>query len=170
QGFTLVEMMLSTLLLSMICLIVWGLLGQYILLWRQTGDTADLCDGLRLSMNRMSREIRYAKSISAVSDLSRIYFVNAKGDQVSYYSLNNQLLRRENGTTAPLASNINSISFTYKNQQGLVIDQTNYDQETQSMEWVDGISMITVTLTAGKPGGLIEPITLMRKINLRILP
>jgi len=170
KGFTLVELMLSTLLISMLCIIVWGLLGHYAMFCKQAEDKTDLYNSLRLSLNRMSRELKCAGSISAASDLSIITFINDRGNNVSYYCLNNQLLRRENGSAAPLASYIENICFSYAFESGLYIDQTNIDTEKSSPAWVDGLSLVTVTLTAAKPGVYSEPVTMTQIINLRVLP
>lgn len=170
RGFTLVEIMLSTLLLSVICLVVWGLLGHYIFFWKQAGDKSDICDSMRLAMNRMSREIKYAAGISATGGLERISFINSEGNSVSYYCLNNQLLRRENGATAPLAGNIESIGFTYITYDGFVIDQTNYDEKKQLSERASEISLITVTITGGKQSARTDPVALTQLINLRVAP
>ena len=170
QGFTLVETMLSTLLLSMLCIVVWDLLGHCAFLEKQAEDRTDLYNGLRISLNRMSREIKYARSISPSSDSGVISFVNARGDNVSYYCLNNQLLRREKGSSAPLASHIESVSFSYISIEGLLIDRTNITVVKQTPGWAADLSMITVVLTAGKQGASAESVALTRALYLRALP
>ena len=170
RGFTLVELMVATFLLSMLSLIVWSLLGQFVYYAHQAEGKTELYNSLRLSLNRMSREIKYARSITAGSDREVLSFVNANGDAVSYYCANNQLLRREKGVAAPLSGNVERICFSYVTKDGLVIDQTNIAAEKLSPEWTAGLSSLWVELTAAKPGTSLEPAALARKINLRVLP
>ena len=170
KGFTLVELALSAFLLSILLVTAWGLLGHYVFFSGQAADKTDLYNSLRFSLNRMSREIKYARSISAASDLPVINFVNSSGDAVSYYCQNYQLIRREKGVSTPLSGNIKSISFSYITKDGLVINQTNITAEKLSPGWTSGLSMINIEIVAGKPGAFFDPIPLTRKINLRSLP
>jgi len=170
RGFTLVELVLAAFLLSMLCAIVWGLFSHYVLYYRKADDRADIYSSLRISLNRMCREIKYAQSVSAASDGSIITFVNAERIEVSYYCLNNQLLRREKGVAAPLSGNIESISFSYVTKDGLVIDKTNVTEEKLRPGWVDGLSLIDVGIKAGKPGLDQESVALTRTIYLRGAP
>jgi hypothetical protein len=109
----------------------------------------------------MVREIKCAQSLSGGSDASRIVFINPAGDTVSYYCLNNQLLRRENGGASPLASNITSISFSYSTGDGMAIDP---------VEQPGSVALITVYIIAEKPGYQTEPVTVMQKISLPVSP
>ena len=169
-GFTLVELMLSTLLLGVLAATLWGLFGNSVLLWRQTLAKADVSDNIRFAMNRLVREIKCADSIAGGSDVSRITFTNGKGDSVSYYCLGSQLLRRENGMTAPLASHITGIEFSYLTGKGLIIDHTNYEEAKLSSNWPASLTMVSVTVVGSRPGSLLEEATITQKINLRTLP
>jgi len=170
RGFTLVELMLSTLLLSILFLTVWDMFSQYSIFWKRAVDKVDLYEGLRISLGRMCREIRYAKSISTSSDVNSLTFVNAEGQTVRYYCNLNELLRREKGVSSPVASDIESVRFIYTTDEGLVIDQSNIAGQKLSPGWTDSISLLTISLTAKKQGSSVGPVVLTQKVRLRALP
>ncbi|MDF9408613.1 MAG: hypothetical protein A4E52_01432 [Pelotomaculum sp. PtaB.Bin013] len=170
RGFTLVELMLSTLLMSILFLTVWDIFSQCSIFWRRAGDKVDLYDSLRISLDRMCREIICAKNISTFSDVNSLTFVNADGDTIRYYCNLNELLRREKGVSSPLASDIVNVSFTYTTNAGLVIDQTNIAGQKLLPNWTDSISLLTISLTARKQGVPVGPVVLTQKVRLRALP
>lgn len=171
RGFTLVELMLATLLLGLLFLTVWDVFSRYTLFWQRTVNRVDMYDGLRVALGRMCREIRYAQGISAGSDANSLTLVNAGGQTVRYYCSRNQLLRQEKGVSSPLASDIESIRFTYTAGAGLALNRPGAAGQEF---WPDGttlISMITVSLTAKKQGdGSLAPVVFTQKVRLRALP
>lgn len=171
NGFTLLELMLALLLLSVLSLTVWGVLGQYAVFWKRTGDKLELYDNLRIALDRMGREIRYAQSISAVSDTDSVTFVNAEGNTIRYYrSTNAALQRSEKGVSSPLASDIACVHFIYTIEDGLTIDASNIDTQKLQPGWPKSIKTVTIFLTAEKQEQLTEPLVLMQKVQLRALP
>lgn len=170
RGFTLVELMISTLLLSILFLMVWDIFSQCSILWRRAGDKVDLYDGLRISLGRMCREIRCAESISTSSDVSSLTFVNADGYTVRYYCNLNELLRREKGVSSPVASDVESVRFIYTTNTGLVIDQTNIAEQKLIPNWTDSINLLTISVAARKQGIPVGPVVLNQKVRLRALP
>lgn len=174
SGFTLVELMLSILLLSILFLAVWGLLGQSYIFWKQGEHRVDMYDSLRISLGRMGRELRYAEGISASSDMTNLYFVNAEGTNVKYYCMSNELIRGERGFAGwgyiPVASDIESVRFVYITSSGLVIDESNIAAQKLSPEWPATINMVIITITTKKPGSKVDPMVLTQKVKLRALP
>jgi len=168
RGFTLVELMLSTLLLSILSLALWDIFSQCSMFWKRAGDKVDLYDGLRISLGRMCREIRYAGSISTSSDVGSFTFVNADGNTVRYYCNLNELLRREKGVSSPVASDIVSVSFVYTTKAGLVIDQSNIAGQKLLPNWTDSVELLTISLAAKKED--VGPFVLSQKVRLRALP
>lgn len=161
RGFTLVEVILAALLLSLLCLTVWDLFSRYTLFWQRTVHRMDMNDGLRVALSRMCREIRCAEGISAASDAGRLTLVNAAGETVSYYCNLNQLLRREKGVSTPLAGEVASVRFTYVTSAG---QEASSDRTTP-------VSLITVSLTAAKQDNAsLEPVVFTQKVRLRVSP
>lgn len=170
QGFTLIELMLAMFLLSVLFLTVWGILGQCFIFWKRVGDKVDQYDSLRISLDRMCREIRYAQSLSDTSDDRICTFVNAEGNNVSYYCKDNQLLRMGKGVATPLASDIASVRFAYVTKEGLVISRSDPAGQKLLPNWSASVSLLTISLTAKKQDSSVDPVVLTQKIQLRALP
>lgn len=174
RGFTLVELMLSILLLSILFLAVWGLFGQSFIFWKQGEHRVDMYDSLRTSLGRMGREMRYTGGIAAFSDMTNLYFVNAEGKNVKYYCASNELIRGEQGLSGwgyiPVASDIESVRFVYATSTGLVIDESNIAAQKLLPNWPAKINLVKITITARKPGSKAAPIVLTQKVKLRALP
>lgn len=162
RGFTLVELMLSVLLLSILFLAVWGLFGQGFIFWKQGEHRVDMYDSLRISLDRMGRELRYTSGVTTSCDSDELYFVNAEGITVSYYCDDSyNLCRKEFGLSGqPLANDIQSVSFAYYNSAGSVVNVS-----TQAAV----VRQVKVTITAAKPGSKVGPVVLTQKISLRAL-
>lgn len=162
RGFTLVELMLSVLLLSILFLAVWGLFGQGFILWKQGESKIDMHESLRVSLDRMTRELRYAQGITASSDSGNLYFVNAEGTTVRYYCSSYALYRQEQGAVAqPVASDIQSVGFVYLNSSGAEV--------TDLLTEAASVTQVKITITAKKQGSRVDPIVLTQKVSLRSL-
>jgi len=163
RGFTLVELMLSILLLSILFLAVWGLFGQSFIFWKQGENKVDMYDSLRIALDRMGRELRYTQGITSSSSSTNLYFVNADGIAIQYYCSSYALYRQVLGQTPqPLVSDIQSIGFSFINSAGSVIT----DVSTQAAT----IRQVKITITAKKLGSKVAPVVLTQKVSLRALP
>lgn len=162
RGFTLIELMLSILLLSILFLAAWGLLGQSFIFWKQGEHRADMYDSLRISFDRMGRELRYAKGITTSSNSDSLYFLSAEGITVWYYCSSYTLYRKEQGEVSqPLASDIQSVSYTYINSSGSVVSDVSTQAST--------VRQVKITITAKKQGSKVAPVVLTQKVSLRAL-
>jgi len=162
RGFTLVELLISVLLLSILFLAVWGLFAQGFILWKQGENKVDMYDSLRISLDRAGRELRYAQNITDSSDASNLYFVNAGGTTVRYYCSAYALYRQEQGAVAqPLASDMQSVDFTYLNSSGTEVT----DLATEAA----AVTQVKITITAKKQGSRVGPVVLTQKVSLRSL-
>ncbi|OPX88399.1 MAG: hypothetical protein A4E53_02037 [Pelotomaculum sp. PtaB.Bin104] len=175
-GFTLVELMLSILLLSILFLAAWGLFAQGFVFWKQGEHKVDMNDSLRISLDRMGRELRYTEGISTVSDISSLNFKTAEGKNVKYYCYSNQLIRGEQGLSgwgySPVTSDIESIEFIYTTSFGLDINESNIATQKQlyPTTWTAYINLVAITITARKEGSKVDPVVLTQKVSLRALP
>lgn len=178
RGLTLIELMLSLLLMSTLFLSVWGLLGHGVAFWRQAEYKVDMYDSLRISLDRMGRELMYARQPDSAyptsgypggvlvnSDDRHLYFKidGTPPKTIHYYCSANNLYRQENGFSAqPLASDIQSVNFTYYDSSGTLVIPTSIDAAKT-------IRQVKITLTAKKQGSTISPVVLTQKISLRAL-
>lgn len=176
RGFTLVELMLSILLLSILFLAAWGLFARGFVFWKQGEHRVDMYDSLRISLDRMGRELRYTGGISIASDSNNLSFITAEGKNVKYYCSLHQLIRGEQGLSGwgynPVASDIESVQFVYTTSAGLVINESNIAAQKQlyPTTWTANINMATITITARKEGSPVSPVVLTRKVSMRAWP
>jgi len=161
RGFTLVELMLSILLLSILFTAVWGLFGQGFILWKQGEHQIDMYESLRISLDRLGRELRYAREIKSSSNDTNLYFVNDGGTTVRYYCSSYALYRQIPGDVPqPLASDIQSVSFAYYNSAGADVDVS-----VQAA----AVKQVKIMITASKQGSKVSPVLLTQKVSLRAL-
>ncbi|MDD3654484.1 MAG: prepilin-type N-terminal cleavage/methylation domain-containing protein [Desulfotomaculaceae bacterium] len=176
RGFTLAELMLSILLLSILFLAAFGLFAQGFVFWKQGEHKVDMYDSLRISLDRMGREMRYTEGISSASDINNLCFKTAEGKNVKYYCSAHELIRGEQGASGwgynPVASDIESIKFVYTTSAGAVINESNIAQHKQlyPTTWTVYINLVTITITAKKEGSNVDPVVLTQKVSLRALP
>ncbi|MDD4239608.1 MAG: prepilin-type N-terminal cleavage/methylation domain-containing protein [Desulfotomaculaceae bacterium] len=170
SGFTLIELMLSLLLMSILFLTVWGVFASGVTFWKQAEYKVDMCDSLRISLDRMGRELMYTRKpagattggVQTPSDNTKLYFINAEGSTISYYLKGYELMRKEYTIPQPLASDIQNMSFTYYNRAGKAIDSTDLD-------FPGAVDQVKIELTAKKYGSTISPVVLVKKVTLRSL-
>lgn len=184
RGFTLIEAMVSLLLMSVLFMGVWGIFGNSFTFWRQAEYRVDMYDSLQISFDRMGRELMYARQPDAAyptsgypggvlfgSNDTHLYFQidgtptknvpNPLPKRIHYYCSSNNLYRQENyNTPQPLASNIESVVFTYYNSAGEVVNPT-------TVQVANSIRQVKIVLTAQKQNSTLAPVVLVQKIKLR---
>lgn len=172
RGLTIIELMLSLLLMSILFIGVWGIFANGFTFWRQAEYKVDMYDSLRVTLDHMGRELMFTRQpvgttvtggVRVPSNSSNLYFINAEGNTICYYCSGYALYRKENGNIAqPLASDIQSVGFTYYNRAGTAIDPTTVDL-------AGSIRQVKIVLTAKKLGSTVSPAVLVQKISLRSL-
>lgn len=169
RGFTLIELMLALVLMSILFLGVWGIFFNGYILWRQAEYRVDMYESLRFSLDMMGRELMYARKpdgtkggVVSPSDSGNLYFVNAEGKTIRYYRDGYQLMRKEYNIPQPLASDIEDISFAYYDAAGTPLTPV-------SSGFPGTVRQVKITLTAKKYGSNVRPVVLVRKISLRSL-
>jgi hypothetical protein len=86
---------------------------------------------------------------------------NPPPKQIHYYCDSYTLYRQENSLPQqPLASDIQSVVFTYYNSTGGLVNPTSSDEAKK-------IRLVKIVLTAKKQGSTISPAVLVQKISLR---
>jgi len=162
RGFTLVELMLSILLLSILFLTAWGIFGQSFIFWKQGEYNVDMYDSLRISQNRLGRELKCARKITVSSNSNNLYFINSEGRIVKYYCSSDALYRQEQGAVPqPLVSDIESIGFAYVDEAGVDVNDV--------LSYAESVRLVKITITAKKQGSKVRPVTLIQMIRLRAL-
>lgn len=199
RGFTLIEILFSTVLLSFLFLTMWGIFNHSVAFWKQSENKVDMCDSLQVSLDRMGRELMFARSpdvnyptsgdpggVLVNSSNSHLYFEidgtptddvpNPAPKKIHYFCSSNTLYRQENNySPQPLASDIQSIGFTYYNRAGAVVSPVSIevnlsstnDQRLASIENAKKIKQVKIVLTAKKQGTAVSPATLVQKVSLR---
>lgn len=179
RGFTLVEIMFSTVLLSFLFMTVWGLYNNSIIFWKHSEYKVDMYDSLQVSLDRMGRELMFARCPDASypasgypggvlvnSNINHLYFETdgTPPRKIHYYCASNTLYRQvDSDSPQPLASDIQSVAFTYYNNTGAEVSPV------QSIESAKTIRQVKIVLTAKKQGTTISPASLVQKVSLRSL-
>jgi prepilin-type N-terminal cleavage/methylation domain-containing protein len=85
-GFTLVEMVVSLLLILLVITIVKNFFIFGVHIYHQNRDRAEVEENLRLGINRLSRELRHADVVVSYQQDGggRLSFKNTRGDTITY--------------------------------------------------------------------------------------
>ncbi|MBU4532120.1 MAG: prepilin-type N-terminal cleavage/methylation domain-containing protein [Firmicutes bacterium] len=121
QGFTLIEVLVASLVGSLILGAVFALFQQGIVFWRIQGDTLESRDNLRMGTERMSREIRSASRIRSFKS-NEIVIEDSSGKQIRYYydPAGTQLLRMSNFVSNAVVNRIDSFTVECDLESGIV--------------------------------------------------
>ena len=103
-GFTLVEVMIAFTIFGLLAGVITGTLLNVFRSHLFIFNTLNSQANLRFLLETMTREIKEGSGLGFDSGTNTLTFVNKDGRQVSYYLLNNAVLRRENGETLPITS------------------------------------------------------------------
>ncbi len=119
-------------------------------------------DSLRISQNRLGRELKCARKITVSSNSNNLYFINSEGRIVKYYCSSDALYRQEQGAVPqPLVSDIESIGFAYVDEAGVDVNDV--------LSYAESVRLVKITITAKKQGSKVRPVTLIQMIRLRAL-
>lgn len=178
RGFTFIELMIALLLMSILFLGVWGIFTNAYTFWRQAEYKVDIYDNMRVALDRMGRELMFARGpdstypasgypggVLIYSNNSHLYFEidGTPPKKIHYYCSSYNLYRQVNNDPAqPLASDIQSVAFTYYDSTGEEVNPTSIDEAKR-------IRTVKIVLTAKKQGSTLSPVVLVQKISLRSL-
>lgn len=136
-GFTLIEMIMVIVLTGIIFAIGGTLLSEAMRAYFRGQDITDADWQGRLAFERMTRELRAIRSVSA-ADLAlpaadRLQFRDAGGNPVCFYLSGGRLMRSADAPGAacttdpqPLADNVSGLSFTFWDSAGGTIGAPYY--------------------------------------------
>jgi len=136
RGFTMIELVMVIVILSVIAAIGSGIIHQGFRSYMTQKDLAHLDSQGRLALERMARELRLVRTATAldltISPTTEITFTDTAGDTIRFYRdiPSNTLMRTENANpTQPLSNNITSMDFTYYDTNGVataIVTQMRY--------------------------------------------
>lgn len=123
KGFSLIEIMISAVILSLVILGVLTIMNFANMTWHSDMGLLDLQQAARQAMDGMSREIRRAdrlRNITIAADGASIqFYIPDYTDSITYSLSNNQIIREHpGGTNRVLANAISALSFCWLHTDG----------------------------------------------------
>jgi len=120
RGFTLVEILISAAILSIVIMSVFGILRVGELSYSSDLGLLDLQQEARIALDGMSREIRQAQAgtVAISAGNTRVDFrIPNVVNQISYYLLNNQVIREHPaGIRKVLSNDVGNLIFSLANR------------------------------------------------------
>jgi prepilin-type N-terminal cleavage/methylation domain-containing protein len=122
NGFTLIEMVMVILVLSIIVGMAGSLLSQGLNTFSAGENIIDANWQGQIGMERMIRDILGIRSVNDISSASAstLSFTNTNGDTLSYTLSGTSITLTQNGSSAVLADGVQSLAFNYYDQNGSV--------------------------------------------------
>ena len=157
DGFTLIELVITTVIIGIIASIAAGIISQVVMTYSTEDSRSNVRYQTQLAVERMAREIRLIQAQTAgdipTMTATDLMFCEVTGKAVEFQLAGAVLNRRESATCSPLtwggweplsSSGVNALTFTYENSAGasgataanlwfVVIDETD-QQGTQTLE------------------------------------
>lgn len=119
NGFTLIEVVVAMAIFGLIFTGVSNLMFAGMQSWAYGENHIDVMQNLRYSLDIMTRELRQADQIDASSDGDYIKFtIDTDTFQYQLDTANHEIQRIKNSDNQPLASQVESISFSYDPSPG----------------------------------------------------
>jgi prepilin-type N-terminal cleavage/methylation domain-containing protein len=116
QGLTLVEVLISVVILSFLVVAILTVLRVGEMNWREETALVSLQQDIRQSIDSMLKEIRQsnATDVTVSGGGTRIdFFIPDVSNAIAYYLTGDQIIREHPvGTTKVLANDINALTFT----------------------------------------------------------
>ncbi|GAW94137.1 prepilin-type N-terminal cleavage/methylation domain-containing protein [Calderihabitans maritimus] len=121
RGFTLVEVILTSVIIGLLLGGVYTLLSGGMRSWQVSEGRIDVQQNVRIAVSRIVREIREARQVHEDSDAANLFLVDREGRIIWYYLHSSGDLRRavkeygglNFGGHNPVASNLKEVSFSY---------------------------------------------------------
>lgn len=113
KGLTLIELIVTILIISLLLGGIYGILGGTFKVWLQGSEKMDVQQNARIAMNTLETEIRRADRVN-VNSSSTSLNLTINGQLTRYHLSGTQLLRTVSGEgNNPVAYNIKQLRFTY---------------------------------------------------------
>ena len=123
KSFTLVELIVSLVLLGIFSWIGISVMFTGVDIWGFFSQRKEILADARMSIDRMSREIRMIKNNTSVTtaDSSVFRFTDINNNDIIFVLSSGLINRTENGVTNGLLSDVTGLTFTYYDSNGSVI-------------------------------------------------
>ena len=122
RGFTLIETMLTVTIVTIIFSSIFNIYIRGVLFWHQSQAKNEVSESLRIAMDRLSRELRQANNLVAITD-NNLQFKDSYDHLVTYFIYNKNQLNRKispNLNSAPIVNNIIKLNAIYNQETHLV--------------------------------------------------
>ena len=122
RGFTLIEIMITVVIVTIIFSSIFNIYIRGVLFWHQSQAKNEVSESLRIAMDRLSRELRQASRIYAVTN-NNLKFYDSNNCLITYSIYNTNQLNRKispNVYSAPIVNNIIKLETVYNQANNLV--------------------------------------------------
>ena len=122
RGFTLIEIMLTVIIVTILFSAIFNIYIRVILFCHQIQAKNEVTESLRIAMDRLSRELRQANSLYAITN-NNILFYDTTNNLIIYFIYNKNQLNRKissNSNSAPIVNNIIKLDAVYNQVTHLV--------------------------------------------------
>ncbi|MCF8009757.1 MAG: prepilin-type N-terminal cleavage/methylation domain-containing protein [Clostridiales bacterium] len=144
RGFTLIEVLASLTILVLLTAAALQVYQHGLLSWKEEEKVLNVQDNLRISMDRMAREIRQARSLDSSSSTSRVIIYDT-GNQKIVYSIEDNTLYRKAGSSVkqPVAGSISCLSFEYGPGNLVTITAAGKTKELEEITYTTAVCIRT---------------------------
>ena len=113
KGLTLIELIVTLLIVSLLLGSIYGILQGTLRVWLHGSEKIDIQQNARIAMNTLESEIKRADRVNS-SSTSTSLNLTIDGQLVRYHLSGTQLLRATSGGgNNPVAYNLKQLRFTY---------------------------------------------------------
>ena len=122
RGFTLIEIMLTVVIVTIIFSSVFNIYIRGVLFWHKSQARNEVAESLRIAIDRLSRELRQANRLYAITN-NTIQFYDSSNNLISYTIYNKNQLNRKispNLNSAPIVNNIIKLDAFYNQENHLI--------------------------------------------------
>lgn len=156
KGWTLIELIMTIVLISIIGGIAVWMLGQNYNNYFVAKQIIGLANSTNTTLTALLREIRAAESITSMNSHA-LTFTNQQGNSIAYSLSGSNILRSVNGATAQIVNNTaTNITFTY------------YDANLATTATSSNVQYLALRLDVnnGLPYSLLSGVTLRKNLPL----
>lgn len=118
KGVTLIELVLTVGLMSLITALLFFVYSAGVKTWELGDAQSETVQNARIAMERLISAIRKGRYVEVVSP-REIKITMPFGDEITYYLLGDQLIRKRAGGANPVAGKITELKFS-RDESGLI--------------------------------------------------
>lgn len=145
SGFTLIEALISLSILSIVLVTILSIYQFHLVTWKRNEELMEVLDNLRISLDRIGREVRQAKALHPDSDDNKIKFYATGSETIEYFLEGTDIYRKKgNGVKQPVASYITALEFRYGPEGLVAIKITGGTNRTGEISYTTSIRIRTL--------------------------